>query len=147
MSNVAESAKKPFPGMLYSLSAPLPAYLPSPGDSEQRAVVCSQGALEPQPCPIYLFALLDCDHNIAEATKTWRGLGHSSSLGRNGPHPMQSLGGTRTDLCELTPKLVPSLLAPSSTGTKPNSSPEHCYPASATAFSRILEGNGAACVD
>lgn len=124
MSNVAESAKKPSLGQLSSLSAPLPAYVLSPDHSEQRAVVCFQGALKPQSCPIYPFALLECNHNIAEQCKAQRGPGHSSSLGRNGPHPMQSLGRTPTDLCEWTAKLVPSLLAPLSTGTKPNSSPD-----------------------
>ena len=75
------------------------------------------------------------------------GLGLPSSLGRNVPHPVQSLGGTPTDLCEWTVKLALSLLSPSSTGTNPNSSPERCYAAKATAFSRTLKGNGAACAD
>lgn len=56
-----------------------PPHLPSPAHSEQRAVVCSQGLLK--PCPPDLFASLECNHNIAEATKS---LARFGSLFLNG---------------------------------------------------------------
>lgn len=90
MSTIAGSANKLSPGLLYGLPAPLPAHLPCPAHSEQRAVVCCQGLLKPQPCPTDLFATLECNHNIAEATKSlarFRSL-FLSGKGGTAPNPV-----------------------------------------------------------
>lgn len=55
--------------------------------TEQRAVVCSQGLLKPQPCSTDLFASLECNHNIAEATKSLARFGSLFLSGKGGTAP------------------------------------------------------------
>lgn len=107
----------------------------------------ARDCLSLSPAPLISLLHWSVTTILQRLRRAWQGLGHSSSVGREGLHLIQSLGRTSTDLCELMAKLAPSLFIPTSTGTKSSSSLEHCYPASSTAFSKTSKWNGAACVN
>lgn len=59
---------------------------------EQRAVVCSQGLLKPSAIPSTSVLCWSVTTILQRQQKAWWGLGHFSSLGRNGLQLTQSLG-------------------------------------------------------
>lgn len=139
MSNVAVSAKDLLLSCCTASLCPPKLSSLSRTQSEQRAKVCFQGVLEFQLCPMLHLGLLYCRGN-KKPGKTQTTLHHWKGMVHTQCSPCSD--GTPTDLCDLIVKLVPSLLAPLSTGTKCISPPQCGYHAKALAVRCSTEGHG-----